>query len=91
MSYIRSIKLTFISFDQFMSTKVFPKIVEILCLHIIETEQLRSQLHSPSSGVPQGSHLGFLLFVIFIKNVLQYLTCQELFYAYDLKLYSVIT
>jgi hypothetical protein len=42
------------------------------------------------SGVPQGSHLGPLLFVIFINDLVNRLSCPCLLYADDLKVYTSI-
>ncbi|GJQ87098.1 hypothetical protein Trydic_g23949 [Trypoxylus dichotomus] len=44
-----------------------------------------SDYFAPSSGVPQGSNLGPLLFLIYIYDL-----CPKLLYADDLKLYSTI-
>ena len=54
---------------------------------------IRGFLSSPSriaSGVPQGSHLGPLLFNIFINDLTDALTCNALLYADDLKIFSSI-
>lgn len=49
-----------------------------------------SRLIIVSSGVPQGSHLGPLLFNIFVNDVKKCLCGSFLMFADDLKLYSTI-
>lgn len=44
----------------------------------------------PSSGVPQGSNLGPLLFLIFIDDIVECVGCETLLFADDLKLFSTV-
>ena len=47
--------------------------------------------YTPSSGIPQGSNLGPLLFLMFIDNIAETITCEALMYADDIKIFSSIT
>lgn len=50
----------------------------------------RSEVFFATSGVPQGSNLGPLLFVIFINDICNSLTVESLLYADDLKIFFPI-
>lgn len=49
-----------------------------------------SHRYEIASGVPQGSHLGPLIFILFINDLSTLLQSDHLFYADDLKLYRSI-
>lgn len=50
----------------------------------------RSNTYLATSGVPQGSNLGPLLFIIFINDLCDSLDCEKLLFADDLKIFSNI-
>jgi hypothetical protein len=57
----------------------------------VRVGDFESKIIQVRSGVPQGSHLGPLLFLLFINDILDSITSvQALLYADDLKLYCVI-
>lgn len=53
-------------------------------------ESFSSNTYPVTSGVPQGSNPGPLLFNISINDLLEKLKCDCLSYADDVKIYSVI-
>lgn len=57
----------------------------------VEIEGFRSEAYVATSGVPQGSNLGPLMFIMFINDLLSTITCSKLAYADDLKLYHNIS
>ena len=56
----------------------------------VSVKDRRSQLRQVTSGVPQGSVLGPLLFLIYINHVASKLKCKFKIFADDLKIYASI-
>ena len=73
-----------------------PKLVELLRSYIIGRSQhvsfggFKSASYSVCSGIPQGSNLGPLLFVLFIDELPNYINNKVLMYADDVKIFRII-
>lgn len=50
-----------------------------------------SEHYVSTSGVPQGSNLGPLMFLVFINDIVEVINCEKLLFADDLKIYSTIS
>lgn len=56
----------------------------------VKVHDARSNVFDIPSGVPQGSHLGPLIFILYINDLCETLNSSKLLYADDLKLFRVI-
>ena len=69
------------------------KLLESYLLNRVQCVQYRgykSKNIVPSSGVPQGSNLGPLLFLLFVNDITEVVSAGNLLFADDFKIYRVI-
>jgi hypothetical protein len=76
--------------------RISNKVLHLLQSYLFNRQQFvnyngfSSFLYHSTSGIPQGSNLGPLLFICFINDLPSALTCGSLLYADDNKMYSTI-
>lgn len=58
---------------------------------LVKMDAFTSSTFAVPSGVPQGSHLGPLLFNVLINDIVQIINCNVLLFADDMKIYSRIS
>lgn len=57
----------------------------------VNLKSVESTRFPTPSGVPQGSHLGPLIFIIFVNDLIDRINSHRLMYADDLKIYRIIS
>ncbi|KAL1381013.1 hypothetical protein pipiens_013780 [Culex pipiens pipiens] len=87
-----------IIFNRSLESGVFPakwKVASITPIHksgnVHKLGGSKSELFMIPSGVPQGSHLGPLIFLLFIDDLCHWIKNDKVLYADDLKFYRTIT